>query len=113
MNDVLVHFDGHGFYVNSDSDESSGVETGGHIVFEDDAAEGGKAVSGAEFGALACECGLKVVVLNACRSAYEESRAQDDATPPAASFGRSLLSLELLVLMTPCYRSIAALTLTI
>jgi len=89
----LVHFDGHGFYQDAGSNGSSDEEGGGHIVFEHDDADGGQAVSGAEFGALASECGVRAVVLNACRSAYQESSIYDDLrlSRPAASFAHLLL----------------------
>ncbi len=90
----LVHFDGHGFYharpVNGSADEN----VGGYIVFEGNAAEEGHAVSGAEFAALASECGVRAVVLNACRSAYQEPNDNADSSRarPAASFAYSLLT---------------------
>lgn len=90
----LVHFDGHGFYhahpVNGSADEN----VGGYIVFEDNADEGGHAVSGAEFAALASECGVRAGVLNACRSAYQEPNDNADSSRarPAASFAYSLLT---------------------
>lgn len=89
----LVHFDGHGFYharpVNGSADENAG----GYIVFED-ADEGGHAVSGTEFAALASECGVRAVVLNACRSAYQEPNDNADSSRarPAGSFAYSLLT---------------------
>jgi hypothetical protein len=89
----LVHFDGHGFYQGMAVDGSVDEAGGGQILFEHDSAEGGHAVSGMEFAALASECGVKAVVLNACRSAYEGTSDNEssrlDRLP--ASFAHSLL----------------------
>jgi tetratricopeptide (TPR) repeat protein len=86
----LVHFDGHGFYQHPILHSCSDEDAGGYIVFENGVADGGQPVSGSEFAALASGCGVKAVVLNACRSAYQEPIG-NEASRPTDSFAHSLL----------------------
>jgi tetratricopeptide (TPR) repeat protein len=90
----LVHFDGHGFYQNAGRTDAGQEYGGGYLVFEHDLAEHGEPVSGDAFGALATECGVSAVVLNACRSAYQESPTSgaDSLDQPASSFSHALLA---------------------
>jgi tetratricopeptide (TPR) repeat protein len=89
----LVHFDGHGFYSSAASTGAVSGDIGGQLIFEHDSSDESQSVSGREFAALMSECGVKAVVLNACRSAHEEL-SDPDSSPlsrPPASFSRSLL----------------------
>ena len=90
----LVHFDGHGFYQNAGRTDAGEAYGGGYLVFEHDLAEHGEPVSGDAFGALATECSVSAVVLNACRSAYQESpiTGADPLDQAASSFAHALLS---------------------
>lgn len=90
----LVHFDGHGFYQNASLTDSGEQYGGGYLVFEHNSSEQGDPISGEAFGALATDCGVRAVVLNACRSAYQESTDTDigNVDRPAASFAHSLLT---------------------
>jgi tetratricopeptide (TPR) repeat protein len=90
----LVHFDGHGFYESAGVTDSGEEYGGGYLVFEHDSSENGDPISGDAFGALATECDVRAVVLNACRSAYQDSAKADAANldRPAASFAASLLA---------------------
>ncbi len=69
----LVHFDGHGYYQSAGRTDAGEEFGGGYLVFEHDLAEHGEPVSGDAFDALATGCGVRAVVLNACRSAYQET----------------------------------------
>jgi tetratricopeptide (TPR) repeat protein len=90
----LVHFDGHGFYQSAGVTDSGEAYGGGYLVFEHDSSEHGDPISGEAFGALATECGVRAVVLNACRSAYQESADidADNLDRPSASFAHGLLA---------------------
>ena len=90
----LIHFDGHGIYERTNQLETGETYGGGYLIFEHDLAEHGEPVSGETFGAIANECSVRAVVLNACRSAYQESapEAVENRDRPAASFAHSLLS---------------------
>ena len=64
----IVHFDGHGVSTETNQNET---QAGAFIVFESDTPErSGHLVSAQQFAGLAAECRVKLVVLNACRSAY-------------------------------------------
>lgn len=90
----LVHFDGHGFHQSPGVTDSGEEYGGGYLVFEHDSSEHGEPISGEAFGSLANECGVRAVVLNACRSAYQESA--DDNTNhldrPTSSFAHAVLA---------------------
>ncbi len=90
----LIHFDGHGIYERTNQLETGETYGGGYLIFEHDSSEHGEPVSGETFGTVAKECGVRAVVLNACRSAYQESASEstDNRDRPAASFADSLLS---------------------
>jgi tetratricopeptide (TPR) repeat protein len=90
----LVHFDGHGFYQSPSITDSGEEYGGGYLVFEHDSSEHGDPISGEAFGSLANECGVRTVVLNACRSAYQGS-ADDDTNNldrPTSSFAHAVLA---------------------
>ena len=80
----IVHFDGHGGYGYHDaSDRSAGLE--GSLVFEKEAGNGGKPVSAEMLGELLSEHNIPVMVLNACRSAMLDERAETPFASVAAS----------------------------
>lgn len=90
----LVHFDGHGFYQRPGVTDSGEKYGGGYLVFEHDSSEHGDPISGEAFGSLANECGVRAVVLNACRSAYQESADANanNLDRPTSSFARAVLA---------------------
>lgn len=90
----IVHFDGHGTYVDVDDKKVAGgggrynprwlgpARKGkhGYLAFENpDDPKNETLIGGPELGALLREAGVPVLVLNACRSAHAES---DGAEPP-------------------------------
>jgi tetratricopeptide (TPR) repeat protein len=106
----VVHFDGHGSYVDLTDlgfrpDGGGGgsavlltphmygisvagsVRRGqhGYLIFEDPDSEGNQQlVDGPALGRLLTATGVPVLVLNACRSAYTEARDQPGGAPPTA-----------------------------
>jgi hypothetical protein len=85
----VVHFDGHGAYVDSADLPPGGGQFGplrygllnparpgrhGYLVFEDSKLAGNQQrVDGPALGALLARCGVPVLLLNACRSAYADA----------------------------------------
>lgn len=70
----IVHFDGHGGY--GAGQDLHGVR-GGYVLFEHPLS-GPRPIGGTQIGAVLNECGVKLLVLNACRSAYAEVRTSPE-----------------------------------
>jgi tetratricopeptide (TPR) repeat protein len=98
----VVHFDGHGTYLDAGADQPSGGGTsqhryaglnfvspprsGGHgyLLFEDSTnVDNSQLVEGPILGALLARTGVSVLVLNACRSAYAEAPTRPVAAEAA------------------------------
>ncbi|WP_084701900.1 CHAT domain-containing protein [Cryptosporangium arvum] len=85
-----VHFDGHGLFDESKSDDSS---SRGYVLFESETAEGGAdRVDGRTMGELLTKYGIQSVLLNACRSAYREQDSSALENRTADSFAAELLT---------------------
>jgi hypothetical protein len=92
----VVHFDGHGTYLDADELAREDLSTAGEIrpgrhgylLFEDSAAPHNiRLVDGSTVAALLAETGVSVLVMNACRTAYADapdSRAQEKDEAPTA-----------------------------
>ncbi|MBM3130234.1 MAG: CHAT domain-containing protein [Chloroflexi bacterium] len=97
----VVHFDGHGVY-----DQTIGL---GYLLFEDDAHASDR-VDANRLGTLLFNCGIPLMVLNACQSA-----AQKDANPYASVAARliragvgSVLAMNYSVLVVAAKKFVAA-----
>jgi tetratricopeptide (TPR) repeat protein len=97
----VVHFDGHGVY-----DENIGL---GYLLFEDDAHKPDR-VDANRLGTLLFNCGVPLMVLNACQSA-----AQKDTNPYASVAARliragvgSVLAMNYSVLVVAAKKFVAA-----
>jgi len=95
----VVHFDGHGAYLDEGqqiADGLSGVNvhvlggrkgTHGFLVFENPhevQRERGELIDGPKLGALLVETGVPVLVLNACRSAHADPPEKPETAPEGA-----------------------------
>jgi tetratricopeptide (TPR) repeat protein len=81
----IVHFDGHGTYAGV------GPGLGGVLAFEDPANEqNNRYIDGFQLGALLRDTGVRVLVLNACQSAFAEAAAK----PREAAAGASREEIE-------------------
>jgi tetratricopeptide (TPR) repeat protein len=114
----VVHFDGHGDWLDLSELESAGSSGGGgggsrhrylapavgpvregphgYLLFEDPGSEGNtQFVDGPSLGRLLAATGVPVLVLNACRSAYAEARggveSPDDPSPAVGDAGEEPL----------------------
>lgn len=88
----IVHFDGHGLFVDRELSSTGVVET--YVIFEDSAVAEGRPISGREFASLLAETGPTAVVLNACRSAHAGIPAyntEEDQQPVTNSFSHDLI----------------------
>jgi tetratricopeptide (TPR) repeat protein len=101
----IVHFDGHGTYLDLTELESSGaivsplrygvsvagpVRPGrhGYLLFESpDMSESQQLVDGATLGRLLADTGVPVLILNCCRSAYSEATATPGEVPAGSTPG--------------------------
>ncbi|HEY2290579.1 MAG TPA: CHAT domain-containing protein [Thermoanaerobaculia bacterium] len=76
----VVHFDGHGTYMEIKKPGSLGAGKRGYLWFENPALHGnGERVDGTSLGQLLSATGVPVLVLNACRSAHTEPAAEPGA----------------------------------
>lgn len=95
----VVHFDGHGLF-GAPSDDAEPKAAGpagaggprGYVLMEADLhSDGASYLDGADLGALLVDNGVRVLVLNACRSGYQPAdapRAGDEPSDePARAFG--------------------------
>lgn len=91
---TIVHFDGHGIYEDLMAKYAKRPprRKRGYLLFEDPDTAGADPVDGPRFAELLVDCGVPIVMLNACRSARHEPAATpsaDEALGSARSF-RSL-----------------------
>lgn len=83
----LVHFDGHGTYEDLSQTKLahwvSALSNGddkrarGYLLFEHPGEDGVRPIDGETLGKLLHDCGVPVLVLNACQSAMQDTRYQD------------------------------------
>jgi tetratricopeptide (TPR) repeat protein len=105
----VVHFDGHGTYLNTGGGDGDAASPGGfsshryqrnfvsppragghgYLLFEDPDDEGNEQlVDGPALGDLLARTGVSVLVLNACRSAYAEAPTEPAAEPASGEHAR-------------------------
>lgn len=75
LNFQIVHFDGHGIYEESNS--SSDTTGRSFLVFESAHGDHPNNISGSDLGPVLANAGVRLFVMNACRSDYRNSSAQN------------------------------------